>query len=131
LEAERIISQHQIEALNSAGGVGQLKITKLQSGTAPDGTVYGVAVWNPATQNGVLVTEKTPATAPEKSLQVWLTDRATGNSISAGVVEVGAANRIELRPVQPVSDASEIRVTEEKKGGVARSKGAVIASGTF
>lgn len=132
LEAERILSQRQIQALNQSGGVGELLITKL---AGPDGVgaALGVAIWNSATQQGVLVPETLPTLDGEYTYQIWLVDETAENPIAAGTFspDAGKMQRVEFSPVQRVPNAREIRVTSEKRPGGAKPRGAVMATGQF
>jgi hypothetical protein len=132
LEAERILSQRQIQVLNQSGGVGELLITKLSS-PGGVGAALGVVIWNPATQQGILVPETLPTPDEEYTYQIWLQDRGSDTPVPAGTFlpETGTMHRVEFHPVQRVPNAAEIRLTLEKKPGGAKPRGAVMASGQF
>jgi hypothetical protein len=130
LEAERILAQRQMESLSTTGDLTLLRLAKL---TPPndDTRLVALGVWNPATQHGLLVVEQLPPPAAEQLYHVWVVDASSGHSVRAGTFTTsgGGAVRVDLQPVQPVTQALELRITSEKASGVSRPRGAVIAAG--
>ena len=128
LAAERIILNHQLEALTSElktqGDLAQLKIAALSSmlGNSPES--LAVAVWNPSKQEGVLTVEKLPAAAADQDYELWMIDPRQPRPVSGGIFSVGADGhaRVSFKPEEPV-EAAKFAVTRERKGGAPRLSG--------
>lgn len=137
LEAEHIIANHRIGTLTAqlaaldrqlkdAGGLARLNLATL-TGTASK--ALGVAVWNPATQEGVLCVEALPALAANQDYQLWLADPQNPAPVSGGVFTVNPATgeaRLTFHTAQPIKSVARFSVSLERKGGVPQALGPMV-----
>ncbi len=132
LEAERIISNHQITAvteqlaaldrqLKEEGDMAKLKIATLASLAGNTPQALAVAVWSPSKQEGVLTVDKLPAAASDRDYELWVIDPQKPRPVSGGVFAVGADGvaRLQFRTEEPVNAVAKFAVSLEKKGGAA------------
>jgi anti-sigma-K factor RskA len=120
------------ERLQAEGDLAQFKIATLASMAGNSPEALAVAVWNPATQQGVLRVEKLPALASDKDYQVWLIDPAYPNPVDGGVftVDPGTGHaRVNFKPNQRVNNAAKFAVSLERKGGVPKPEGPIVLLG--
>ncbi|MBC8039597.1 MAG: anti-sigma factor, partial [Opitutaceae bacterium] len=100
LEAERLLSRGQLDRLVATetlvadlrrqSDIARLKIASLKSlaGNSPE--ARAVAVWNPDSQEGVLVVSKLPALDADKDYQLWVVDPQYPIPVDGGVFTVDA-----------------------------------------
>ena len=133
LEAERILSSSYIASLQKSADVANLAIARLTAPSGDTSPAAAIAVWNPLSQQGILIVEKLPALAADQDYQLWISDPAHPDSVSAGVFTVtpdGAA-RVAFRPEKPAAAATAFTVRRERKGGSPKPEGPVVAIGTL
>ena len=131
LEAERIVNASYIASLQKSADVANLAIARL---TAPSGNTSpaaAIAVWNPLTQQGVLIVEKLPELAADQDYQLWVSDPAHPDSVNAGVFTVApdGAARVAFRPQKTTTAATTFTIRRERKGGAPKPEGPIVASG--
>ncbi len=122
-----LTSQLQREA-----DLANLKITALASLLKNSPQALAVAVWNPAKQEGVLQVEKLPALAPDKDYQLWVVDPQYKDPVDAGTFTVdpeSGARRIQFKSKLPLKSIVAYAITQEVKGGVAKSAGPFLLLG--
>ncbi len=140
LEAERIIG-HRLLAdarQRSAAPAGlpgseadaaRLTISILTPTPGGSPEARAVAVWNPATQAGILQAERLPALPENRVYAIWLADPATPGLVSGGVFTVDAATgaaRVRFQPARPPISVARFTVSVERKDGAAKPEGAVV-----
>jgi len=133
LEAERIVTSKQIADLRKAGDLAQLKIARLASLNKNSPEAVAIAVWNPLKQEGVLTVENLPLIQQDQDYQLWVVDPQYKNPVNGGVFTVdqrGAAH-INFRPDQPVTAATQFAISRERKGGVPKAEGPMVAAGAL
>ncbi len=132
LEAERILSRAQLDQLRIAQqttDVAQLKIAALASLLSNSPAAQAIAVWNPATQEGVLDVSSLPALATDQDYQLWVVDPQYANPVDAGVFQVeptSGGKHFIFKPRQPVRTAAKFAVSRERKGGVPKAEGPMV-----
>jgi len=120
------------EKMRAEGDLAQFKIATLASLAGNSPQALAVAVWNPATQRGVLRVEKLPALASDKDYQLWLIDPAYPAPTDAGVFTVDPATghaQVTFKPNQRVNNAAKFAVSLERKGGVPKPEGPILLLG--
>jgi anti-sigma-K factor RskA len=137
-EARSLLAKMRIDvaALNDQlklqSDIADLKITTLASmlNNSPD--AIAVAVWDPTSQEGVLKVEKFPALAADKDYQLWIVDPQYPAPVDGGVFIVdpktGAA-QVRFKAKQPIKAIAAYAITQERKGGVAKSDGPFLLLG--
>lgn len=132
-EAERILATRQLADLQQASDLAQLKIAKLASlnGNSPE--AVAIAVWNPLQQQGVLTVESLPRIQKDQDYQLWVIDPQYQSPVSGGVFNVDAKGtaRINFRPDQPVTAATQFAISRERKGGSKKPEGQIVAAGAL
>jgi anti-sigma-K factor RskA len=157
LAAERLISQRELaDAAKRAGDTAAL-ITTLESrlaetkqqlfaqGTLADYKIatlasllgnspqaVAVAIWNPASQEGVLTVQKLPALAADKDYQLWVIDPQYSIPVDGGVFKVDPTTgegRLVFHPNRPVQTVAKFAVSLERKGGVPKAEGPMVLIG--
>lgn len=134
MEAERILSARRVaDLLAELPGPGQPRVGIVPLVSRTDGTpsAMAVAVWSPGSREGELVAVRLPATAPEKSYQLWITVPGDPLPVSAGTFSVEpTATTIRMRfttdRVVPAGAAFAISV--EHAGGAQGVEGPIILS---
>jgi anti-sigma-K factor RskA len=134
LEAVEIVSKTQLQALQRAADVDQLKIARLVSLASDKKAAVAIAVWNPVKQEGLLRVENLPALGADEDYQLWVIDpQKPSQPVSSVVFTVGVdgVGRHTFRPDEPVSSAAVFAVSRERKGGstTAKGPGTVVATG--
>lgn len=131
LEAERILATKQIADLQRAGDLAQLKIARLASLNKNSPEAVAIAVWNPLKQEGVLTVENLPFIQQDQDYQLWVVDPAYANPVNGGVFKVDARGtaHISFRPDQPVTAATKFAISRERRGGVPKAEGPMVALG--
>lgn len=133
LEAERIVTTKQIADLRQAGDLAQLKIARLASLLKDSPEAMAIAVWNPLKQEGVLTVENLPFIQQDQDYQLWVVDPRYKDPVNGGVFKVdqrGGAH-INFRPDQPVTAATQFAISRERKGGVPKAEGPMVAAGAL
>ena len=134
LEAERIVNASYITTLQKSADVANLAFVRLTAPSegAPSQTV-AFAVWNPLTQQGILLVEKLPALAAGHDYQLWISAPDHEDSVDAGTFTVGAdgSARIAFRPDKPTTTATTFTIRQERKGGAPKPEGPIVAAGTL
>ncbi|MDB6167677.1 MAG: hypothetical protein JWM88_541 [Verrucomicrobia bacterium] len=96
-------------------------------GSSPQ--ALGIAVWNPARQEGILKVEKLPALAADQDYQLWLSDPHAPAPVDGGVFsidpETGGA-RIIFKTDKPIRSIARFAVSVEKKGGAPAAEGLMV-----
>jgi anti-sigma-K factor RskA len=116
----------------SESDLAQFKITTLASMLKNSPQALAVAVWNPATQQGVLQVDKLPALAADKDYQLWVVDPQYPNPVDGGVFTVNAqtgAAHVQFKAKQAVRAINAFAVTLERKGGVPKAEGPFVLLG--
>lgn len=129
-------SQTQIAALTSRlkteSDLANFKITTLASLLKNSPAATAVAVWNPATHEGVLRVAKLPALAADKDYQLWVVDPHYPNPVDGGVFSVDPQSgeaRVKFAGKQPIDKIDAFAVTLERKGGVPKAEGPFVLLG--
>lgn len=100
--------------------------------TAPAGNALAasaIAVWNPASREGLLAVQQLPALSADQDYQLWLIDASTGAMVDGGaftVDPVTGEGRIEFRPKPAVASPVKFAISREKKGGVPKPQGTML-----
>jgi anti-sigma-K factor RskA len=136
--AERLVADARTQLadlgrqLKAQGDLAQFKITTLASLLNNSPQALAVAVWNPASQEGVLKVEKLPALAADKDYQLWVVDPQYPAPVDGGVFTVDPQTgeaRIQFKAKQQVSVINAFAVTLERKGGVPKAEGPFVLLG--
>ena len=112
--------------------IANVKITALASLLNNSPQALAVAVWNPTKQEGILRVEKLPALASDKDYQLWVVDPQYKDPVDGGVFTVDAQTgeaRLVFKVRQPIKDIAAYAITQEVKGGVAKSAGPFLLLG--
>jgi anti-sigma-K factor RskA len=133
LETERLAATQQIASLQKAGDVANLKIAKLADLLGNSPQAVAIAVWNPLQQQGVLNVENLPVLQRDQDYQLWVIDPRYQNPVNGGVftVDEKGVARVEFRPDQPVTAVTTFAISRERKGGVPKAEGPIVAAGTL
>jgi anti-sigma-K factor RskA len=133
LEAERILNSGYIASLQKSGDVANLKIAKLADLLGNSPQAVAIAVWNPLSQSGVLTVEKLPVLQNDQDYQLWVIDPAYKDPVNGGVftVDANGVARLDFRPDQSVTAATTFAISRERKGGVPKAEGPLVAAGTL
>jgi anti-sigma-K factor RskA len=135
---ERLLAATRVELadlgreLKVQGDVANLKITTLASMLNNSPQALAVAVWNSASQEGVLKVEKLPALAADKDYQLWVVDPQYQDPIDAGTFTVDPKTgeaRVQFKTKQPIRAIAAYAITQERKGGVVKSAGPFLLLG--
>lgn len=133
LEAERIVTTKQIADLRQAGDLAQLKIARLASLNKNSPEAVAIAVWNPFKQEGILTVDNLPLIQKDQDYQLWVVDPRYKDPVNGGVFTVdqrGTAH-LNFRPDQPVTGVTQFAISRERKGGVPKAEGPLVAAGAF
>ena len=132
LEAERILATRQIADLEKAGDIANLKIARLADLLGNSPQAVAVAVWNPLKQEGVLTVEKLPVLQNNEDYQLWVVE-PNRDPVNGGVftVDTKGGARLQFRPDQSVSAVTTFAISRERKGGVPKAEGPIVAAGAF
>ncbi len=106
-----------------------LEIIRLVSLLGSSSKARAIAVWDQATQQGVLAVEKLPALAADQDYQLWVIDPKYPDPVSGGVLIVDShtgAARLAFHPGQPIATAAKFAVSCERKGGRPRPEGPIV-----
>ena len=146
LEAERILSRQQLDLLRlaqteaatasnriteleRAGDLAALRIDSLGSLLGETPEARAVAVWNPATQEGMLSVSRLPALAADQDYQLWVLDPQDPFPVNGGIFRVdpatGAAH-FRFKAGQPVRTVAKFGVSRERRGGVPKAEGPLV-----
>ena len=133
LEAEHILASRQLadlqEQIKTNSDFSHLEIAKLVSLIGHSPQARAIAVWDQATQQGVLTVEKLPALAADQDYQLWVIDPRYPDPVSGGVFTVdertGTA-RIAFHPGQLIATAAKFAVSCERKGGRTKPEGPIV-----
>jgi anti-sigma-K factor RskA len=133
LEAEHILASRRLadlqEQIKLNGDLSHLEIAKLVSLLGPSSPARAIAVWDQATQQGVLTVEKLPALAADKDYQLWVIDPKYPDPVSGGVFTVDSrtgAARITFHPGQLIATAAKFAISCERKGGRPKPEGPIV-----
>ncbi len=111
--------------LKTQGDLANYKIAALASLAGNTPQALAVAVWNPASQQGVLSVQKLPALATDKDYQLWVFDQENPAPISGGTFTVDPVTgeaRVNFHPKQSVKSAQKFAISLERKGGSSQSR---------
>lgn len=118
----------ELVALQGGDHLSRLNIQVLRPAVSgddePGQPLRGLFVWDPSKQVGLLTLQNLPPLPPDQECQVWVLDPGQPKPVSLGLVS--AKRPSSLRPTQRVGKIGEIRVTIEKKGGVASPEGPTL-----
>ena len=109
-----------------------LKITALASLLKNSPQALAVAVWHPDRQEGLLQVEKLPALATDQDYQLWVVDPQYPIPVDGGVFTVDPRTgdgRIQFKSKLPIKNIAAYAITQEVKGGVAKSAGPFLLLG--
>ena len=133
LEVEHILASRQLadlqEQIKTNSDPSNLEIAKLVSLLGNSSQARAIAVWNQATQQGVLTVEKLPALAADKDYQLWVIDPKYPDPVSGGVFTVDARTgtaRLAFHPGQRIATAAKFAVSCERKGGRPKPEGPIV-----
>jgi hypothetical protein len=133
LEAEHIIAGRQLADLQGQivadRDLSHLEIAKLVSLLGNSSQARAIAVWNPATQEGMLTVEKLPAPAADQDYQLWVIDPKYPDPVSGGIFTVDAHTgtaRLAFHPGQLIATAAKFAVSCEHKGGRPKPEGPIV-----
>lgn len=132
LDTTRAEAAGRIAELQSRNRLAELRIAALAAQAGQPATALGVAVWDPATQQGVLSVSKLPALATDRDYQLWVVDPQYPTPVDGGVFSVDAATgeaRIVFKADKPVSTVAAFAVSLERKGGVPVAEGPMVLVG--
>lgn len=119
--------------LRTQGDLANFKIATLTSLAGNSAQALAVAVWNPASQQGILTVQKLPALAPDKDYQLWIVDPQYPAPVDGGVFTVDPVtgeNRMNFRSRQNVATAAKFAISLERKGGVPKAEGPILMLGS-
>ena len=120
------------QQLFAQGTIADYKIATLASLLGTSSQAGAVAVWNPASQEGVLTVQKLPALAADKDYQLWVVDPQYSIPVDGGVFKVDPATgegRLIFHPNRPVKTVAKFAVSLERKGGVPKAEGPMVLIG--
>jgi anti-sigma-K factor RskA len=133
LEAEHILAGRRLadlqEQIKVSSDLSRLEIAKLVSLLGHSSQARATAVWDQATQQGVLTVEKLPALAANQDYQLWVIDPKYPDPVSGGVFTVDSrtgAARITFHPGQLIATAAKFAVSCESKGGRPKPEGPIV-----
>jgi len=133
LEIQHILASRQLadlqEQIKTNSDLSRLEIAKLVSLLGNSPQARAVAVWDQATQQGVLTVEKLPALAADKDYQLWVIDPKYPDPVSGGVFTVDAHTgtaRLAFHPGQLIATAAKFAVSCERKGGRPKPEGPIV-----
>ncbi len=147
LQAERLIATRQladqatiitqqaqqIEALSTQLKTGidvaRFKIAMFAASTGNSVETQAVAVWNPATGQGILQATKLPALGADQDYQLWVIDSAATVPVDGGVFSVTPARgsaRVEFHLSRPVRTSTKFALSCERKGGAPKPEGPIL-----
>jgi hypothetical protein len=118
--------------LFAQGTLADYKIATLASLLGNSPQAVAVAVWNPASQEGVLTVQKLPALAADKDYQLWVVDPQYSIPVDGGVFKVDPTTgegRLIFHPNRPVQTVAKFAVSLERKGGVPKAEGPMVLIG--
>jgi len=120
------------QQLLAQGTLADYKIAMLASLLGTSSQAGAVAVWNPASQEGVLTVQKLPALAADKDYQLWVVDPQYSIPVDGGVFKVDPTTgegRFIFHPNRPVQTVAKFAVSLERKGGVPKAEGPMVLIG--
>ena len=120
------------QQLFAQGTLADYKIATLASLLGNSPQAVAVAVWNPASQEGVLTVQKLPALAADKDYQLWVVDPQYSIPVDGGVFKVDPTTgegRLIFHPNRPVQTVAKFAVSLERKGGVPKAEGPMVLIG--
>ena len=120
------------QQLFAQGTLADYKIATLASLLGNSPQAVAVAVWNPASQEGVLTVQKLPALAADKDYQLWVIDPQYSIPVDGGVFKVDPTTgegRLVFHPNRPVQTVAKFAVSLERKGGVPKAEGPMVLIG--
>lgn len=120
------------QRLKTQADLANVIITTLASKLNNSPDALAVAVWDPASQSGVLKFEKLPALAPDKDYQLWVVDPQYPDPVDGGVFTVDprtGTGRVQFKGKQPLKAIKAYAITAERKGGVEKSAGPFLLLG--
>jgi len=133
IEGEHILASRQLADLQAQikanGDLSHLEIAKLVSLLGHSPQARAIAVWDQATQQGVLTVEKLPALAADQDYQLWVIDPKYPDPVSGGVFTVDAQTgtaRLAFHPGQLIATAAKFAVSCERKGGRPKPEGPIV-----
>jgi len=131
LDAERILSAHQIADLNALPVNEPVTFVNLVAPQTNGVNPIATLAWQQLSQMGVLISDQLPAPASDEEYRLWFED-AAGHSVGAGTIAVGPTGmtRVQVKPEQPANKTVRITLTRERKGAVAQPSGPIVLSGT-
>lgn len=120
------------QRLFAQGTLADYKIATLASLLGNSPQAVAVAIWNPASQEGVLTVQKLPALAADKDYQLWVIDPQYSIPVDGGVFKVDPTTgegRLIFHPNRPVQTVAKFAVSLERKGGVPKAEGPMVLIG--
>ncbi len=120
------------QQLFAQGTLADYKIATLASLLGNSPQAVAVAIWNPASQEGVLTVQKLPALAADKDYQLWVIDPQYSIPVDGGVFKVDPTTgegRLIFHPNRPVQTVAKFAVSLERKGGVPKAEGPMVLIG--
>jgi anti-sigma-K factor RskA len=133
LEAEHILDGRRLanlqEQIKANSDLSHLEIAKLVSLLGNSPQARAIAVWDPATQQGMLTVEKLPALTSDQDYQLWVIDPKYSDPVSGGVFTVDAQTgtaRLAFHPGQLIATAEKFAVSCERKGGRPKPEGPIV-----
>ncbi len=124
----------RIAQLESSRQLDSLRIAALSSQLEQASQAFGFAVFDPATDEGLIEVIDLPAIDRDsQDYQLWVVDPQYENPVDGGVLEVGADGkaRVRFRAKQPVTQVAAFAVSLERKGGVPVAEGPMVLVGAL
>jgi anti-sigma-K factor RskA len=120
LEAEEQAAK--VEQLTKVNALARMEAAPLRAVTRRFDETVAVVVWDREKQMGKLRVEKLPPAGGNKDYQLWVIDKKSGASVSAGVVKTDArgGGTMTFQPLEPVAQGVKFAISIEAPGGVAR-----------
>ncbi|HEY1786845.1 MAG TPA: anti-sigma factor, partial [Verrucomicrobiae bacterium] len=111
--------QQNLLALEETNRLANLRIAMLNSLVPDAPKAVAVSLWDNAKQRGVFVAQNLKALPADRDYELWVIGD-NGKPVASGVFHVDQSGtaRLDFKPAEVVSAATEFAVTEEIKGGV-------------
>lgn len=132
LDSSRTDASRRIAELQSRNRIAELRVAALAAQAGQPAAALGVAVWDPAAQQGVLAVSRLPALATDRDYQLWVVDPQYPAPVDGGVFTVDPATgeaRIVFKADKPISAVAAFAVSLERKGGVPVAEGPMVLVG--
>ena len=130
---DRDLLANRVAMLESGRRIDSLRIAAMGS-QLEQAAAYGFAVFDPASDEGVLEVVNLPQIDPtSQDYQLWVVDPQYANPVDGGIVTVDANGNTKVRftAKQPVSEVAAFAISLERKGGVPVAEGPMVLVGAL